>query len=467
MAKSKEKPNYGDWPKPKVKVTDLFLDPENIRLGLELKSSQEALINDLFSNEKAMRVLESIASDAFFPDEMPVVIKEGKKYIVIDGNRRLAALKVLGRPEIVPTKENAVRELIKTTGPALKEIQVVVAPSRDSVSQFLASKHTQNTRRPWRPLRQAYFYKAQLESGKTVQDLRNDYPTVDIGKFLRLINVHKIAKSITYDSDQITKKVHNERSFPASTVERLYEDKHVRDFLGFDFDGDGDVQVKIDKKEFEKGFKKVVQDVVEKVVDSRTLNNEKSRKDYIASFSKADIPNKTKAGKVLTSKDFKDAVPAVKTRKRTKLAPKDIQFTLQCPGVRRMLTELQGIDYNQFPNASHDLLRSFLECALKSYFDQCGRPVKPTKGKYVYLNDVLVAFKDEMVAEKNIELSQVTQKIITDTTMTSYSAQALNATNHNPSVFATAKEVEDAWDAMEKLFRYILSPKPKPNVQDK
>ena len=467
MAKSKEKPNYGDWPKPKVKVTDLFLDPENIRLGLELKSSQEALINDLFSNEKAMRVLESIASDGFFPDEMPVGIKEGKKYIVIDGNRRLAALKVLGRPEIVPTKENAVRELIKTTGPALKEIQVVVAPSRDSVSQFLASKHTQNTRRPWRPLRQAYFYKAQLESGKTVQDLRNDYPTVDIGKFLRLINVHKIAKSITYDSDQITKKVHNERSFPASTVERLYEDKHVRDFLGFDFDGDGDVQVKIDKKEFEKGFKKVVQDVVEKVVDSRTLNNEKSRKDYIASFSKADIPNKTKAGKVLTSKDFKDAVPAVKTRKRTKLAPKDIQFTLQCPGVRRMLTELQGIDYNQFPNASHDLLRSFLECALKSYFDQCGRPVKPTKGKYVYLNDVLVAFKDEMVAEKNIELSQVTQKIITDTTMTSYSAQALNATNHNPSVFATAKEVEDAWDAMEKLFRYILSPKPKPNVQDK
>ena len=120
MAKSKEKPNYGDWPKPKVKVTDLFLDPENIRLGLELKSSQEALINDLFSNEKAMRVLESIASDGFFPDEMPVVIKEGKKYIVIDGNRRLAALKVLGRPEIVPTKENAVRELIKTTGPALK-----------------------------------------------------------------------------------------------------------------------------------------------------------------------------------------------------------------------------------------------------------------------------------------------------------------------------------------------------------
>lgn len=42
----------------------------------------------------------------------------------------------------------------------------------------------------------------------------------------------------------------------------------------------------------------------------------------------------------------------------------------------------------------------------------------------------------------------------------------MNATNHNPSVFATDKEVEEAWDAMEKLFRYILDPKPKQNAKN-
>ena len=468
MVKAKAKPNYENWPKQKIKVADLFLDSKNIRLdlgGVEL--SQDALINDLFTNEDAMQILRSIAIGGFFPDEIPVVIKENSKMIVLEGNRRVAAVKALLRPEVIPSKEAAIKNVLKNAVAVPNKLEVVQAPDRNAAMIFLASKHTQNTKRAWRPLRQAYFYKAELERGKTVNDLRNDYPTADIGKFLRYINVHKIAKSITYDNDQITKKVHNEHSFPVTTIERLYDDKRVRDFLGFEFDGNGDVQVKIEKKEFEKGFKKIVQDVVEKVVDSRALNNEKNRKEYLNNFPKADIPNKTKGNKVLTSKDFKES-PPVTAKKRVRLAPKDITFTLQSPGVRRMLTELQGIDYHKFPNASHDLLRSFLECALKAYFHQCGNPVKPASGKtHVFLNDVLKEFKKEMDTDKNTELSQVTQKILTDTTMIPFSALSLNATNHNPSVFAVDKEVENAWDAMEKLFRYVLNPKPKQNVQNK
>jgi len=450
-------PNYESWPRQKVKITDLFLDPENIRLQIEVKSSQEVLINDLFFNENAMQVLESIATSGFFPDEVPVVIEEEKKFIVIDGNRRVAALKVLARPEIVPAKESSVKKLLKISGSTPKQIEVVVAPDRESIRHFLASKHTQNTRRPWRPLRQAYFYKAELESGKTVQDLRNEYPGVNIEKFLRLINIHRIAKSIQYDSDQIAKKVHNERSFPASTVERLYEDKQVRDFLGFEFDKDGEVRVQIEKKEFEKGFKQIVQDVVDKIVDSRALNNEKNRKEYLINFPKAHIPKKTKGTKVLTSKDFKEAIP-IKTKKRTRLAPKDMHFTLQSPGVRRMFTELQNIDYHKFPNASHDLLRSFLECGLKAYFDHSSKKIQSDRGKYVFLDRVLKEFIDEMNGIKNHKLSQVASRIKDNTKMSSYSAQFLNATNHNPDVFVTPQEVEDAWEAMEPLFRHILNP---------
>lgn len=461
MAKSAAKPNYDRWPRQKVRITDLFLDPANIRLQVEFKSSQEALINDLFFNENAMQILESIVANGLFPDEVPVVVKENEKFTVIDGNRRVAALKVLARPEIVPSKERGIKVILKKSDPSVKDIYVVVAPNRDSVRRFLASKHTQNTRRPWRPLRQAYFYKAELGRGRTVKDLEVDFPTVNISKFLRMINVHKIAKSIQYDSEQVTKKVHNERSFPISTIERLYEDKQVRSFLGFDFASDGEVKIYINKSEFEKGFKRIVQDIVEKAEDSRTLNNEKSRKKYLDGFPKSDTPNQSKGSKVLTSKDFKESSLAY-TRKRTRLAPKDVKFTLQAPGVRRMLIELQGIDYHKFSNATHDLLRSFLECALKAYFEHCGNPVKQAKEKaYVQLKDVLQAFKDEMDVDKNIQLSQVTQKIMSSTKMISYSAQFMNAMHHNPSVFATDKEVEEAWDKMEKLFRYILDPKPK------
>ncbi|MDP8233688.1 MAG: hypothetical protein P9M06_02650 [Candidatus Saelkia tenebricola] len=450
--------NYDNWTRIKENISDLFLDLENIRLQVDGKTSQNALINDLFLNEDAMQILESIVTNRFFPDEFPVIIKENNKFIVIDGNRRVAALKVLLHPEIVPSKETKIRELIKKAGSSIKKIEVVLAPDRDSVRHFLASKHTHNTRRPWKPLRQAYFYKAELARSKTVQDLRNEYPNVNIDKFLKLINIHRIAKSIQYDTAQVAKKVHSERSFPASTIERLYEDKQVRNFLGFDFDKNGEVKIQIRKKEFEKGFKKIVQDVADKVVDSRALNTEKNRKEYLAKFSPEETPKKTKSGSVTTSKDFKEILPPA--RRRTKLAPKDIEFTLKCPGVRRMLNELQKIDYHKFPNASHDLLRSFLECALKAYYDQKGIKINSV-GKYVYLDVVLKEFKKKLDSEKNIELSQVTQRIISNTTMMSYTAQFLNATNHNPSVFAVAKDVEDAWDTMEKLFRHILNPKKK------
>lgn len=466
MKKDKLKIDYSAWPRRKVNVANLFLDSKNIRLQVESKSSQEVLINDLFLNEDAMQVLESIAANSFFPDEIPVVLKENGKFIVAEGNRRVAALKVLAHPEIIPAKEALIKKLIKETGVNIKEIEVIEAPNRESVRHFLASKHTQETRRPWKPLRQAYFYKAELETGKTVQELREEYPTVDINRFLRLINVHKVARAIKYESERIAKKVYNERSFPASTIERLYDDKKVRDFLGFDFNGNGDLVIKIKKKEFEKGFKRVVNDVVDKVVDSRSLNNEENRAKYLANFSDADKPKKSKTGKVVTSKDFKEISPDF-GKKRAKLAPNNLLFTLKAPGVHRMLIELQGINYHLFPNAAHDLLRSFLECGLKAYFDDIGKSVKVPGKPYVFLNDALGAFKKEMDSIGNVELSQVAQRVISDNTMQPFSAKFLNATNHNPSVFATDKNVEDAWDALEKIFRYILSPVKGQDASDK
>jgi hypothetical protein len=465
--KAARRPEYHKWARQRAKITELFLDPENIRLEVPVQASQPSLINDLFVNENAMQVLESIAQNGFFPDEMPVVVKEKGKLVVMEGNRRVAALKVLARPELYAAREAAIRELLKTAVPFPRELEVVLAPDRRSVRRLLAAKHTMTARKPWRPLRQAAFYRGELESGKSVDDLREEYPSVDIEKFLRLINVHRIAKSLTYEDPEVAKKVHQERLFPASTIERLYEDQQVQEFLGFEFDENGGVRVKIPRKEFEKGFKKIVEDVTTKSaanfgdVDSRTLNNEKNRAAYLASFPKNTVPKRAKAPKVTTSNDF-DPQPEPPPPPRTKLAPKDIPFSLLSKGVHRMLGELQTIDYRKFSNAAHDLLRSFLECALKAYFDDTGKKII-AKGKYVYLDQVLDEFIAEMRTAPNNKLRQVAERIKANNGMVSYSAAFLNAVNHNPDIFVTSDEVKDAWDAMEPLFRFVLNPA-KPNA---
>jgi len=162
--KTAGRPDYHKWAHVRARITELFLDPENIRLEVPVQASQQSLINDLFLNENAMQILESIALNGFFPDELPVVVKEKGKLVVMEGNRRVAALKALSRPELVATKETAIKDLLKAAVPFPRELEIVLAPDRRSVRRLLAAKHTQTTRRPWSPLRQAAFYKGELVS---------------------------------------------------------------------------------------------------------------------------------------------------------------------------------------------------------------------------------------------------------------------------------------------------------------
>ncbi|MBI9056050.1 MAG: hypothetical protein JEY96_19675 [Bacteroidales bacterium] len=76
------------WPIEEVNVNEVFLDVQNIRLPLTA-SNQKALLQDLFMNEDAYELVKSIEKYGFFPDELPIIIKENTKTIVIEGNRRV------------------------------------------------------------------------------------------------------------------------------------------------------------------------------------------------------------------------------------------------------------------------------------------------------------------------------------------------------------------------------------------
>lgn len=59
--------NYQDkWKEQKVSIDSLLLDLDNIRLETEHTSELE-VIADLFVNEEAMDILESIYENGFFP----------------------------------------------------------------------------------------------------------------------------------------------------------------------------------------------------------------------------------------------------------------------------------------------------------------------------------------------------------------------------------------------------------------
>src|ERR1051326_7796936 len=120
----------GKWKPEEPNVTNLLLDPNNPRIpdsGKEL--SQRDLIADLLENDKVYELARSIVTNGYYPVEsLIVVIEKGKKYVV-EGNRRLAALKLLLSPEGAPEKwERRMRNLSNQIEPnSIRKVKVIRA----------------------------------------------------------------------------------------------------------------------------------------------------------------------------------------------------------------------------------------------------------------------------------------------------------------------------------------------------
>lgn len=446
--------NYQDlWDSKTVRVDELLLDPLNIRLDKQGSWTQEEIINDLFVNENALQILNNIYENGYYPDEPPVVVEEKKKFYVIDGNRRVVSLKAMLTPGISPKDFfSKITKMMKDFNP-ISKIEVRVATSREDVQEYLAAKHTKNTRRPWSALRRAYFYYAQKENGQTVEKLMERYKGVDIPKYIRMYEMHHIAMSLNGISDETRKKVSNKRSFQITTLERFYGDSYTQDWLSIEFNPKtGEVRVP-KTKTFDKVYSRVITDITEKIATSRKqLQNERSRKNYIDGIIR-DILDGQKVKKINFSKaeKFKEKKNSGSTL-RAKLIPSNILSTLDCYGIDKVLWELQNIEYKRFPNASADTLRTFLEIVLKDYLKKTERFPPPKRvGAYVFLEDVLVKIEEELKKDiLNRGLVHVVQEL-------KKSKWYLDNINHNPDIIAVDYRVEEAWKQMKPLIEYVFN----------
>lgn len=446
------------WKIEEQSITDIFLDQKNIRTPISDKD-QSALIQDMFVNERAIDLVKSYYENGVFPDEFPIVVREKKKLIVIEGNRRLAALKANLVPSLVPQFEKQIKKY-KTK---IKKIQVVVAPNRDAAIKHIANKHTINYRRPWKPLRQAYFYKSLLDNGKSINQIIEEYPQHNVSRFIKMLEMHKISKSLELDEDKKV-VVHNDRTFPITSLERFYEDQNIRNFCGFDFDQTGQVKVNILKSEFTKGFQKIVSDVAEGVIDSRKFNTAKERKKYIEGVPAEFIPDTSKKGKS-TSKNFKEQpAPEKPTYGRRNIKSlfrkSDIPYNLKSTSLKIMYDELNQINVSRFPNATHDFLRSFLECSLVTFLKEIGefKNIKKNGKHNPSIGEMLsyiVAGKTSLIQDQNI---LDTLKLDMDTFNSKYSIARMHGINHNENYTSTEKDVRSAFGKLEALFKIILNP---------
>ena len=127
-----------------ISVDDLLLDPANPRLsdaGLGKNPSQEEIIKTLWSTMAVDEVALSIAENGFYQHEPLYAEKHGAKYHVVEGNRRLAAVKLLCNPDLrTIVKAASLPKLADSARRNLDKLPIVVC-RREQIWTYLGFKH--------------------------------------------------------------------------------------------------------------------------------------------------------------------------------------------------------------------------------------------------------------------------------------------------------------------------------------
>ena len=128
-----------------IKVNDLHLDPENPRLPERLKNASEKdVLNWMLSDATLVDLMASIAENGFFNGEPILIVEEEGKHVVVEGNRRLASIKLLANPELASESPRTIRAISETAiakNNIPTEIWVYKCLDRNEVRNYLGFRH--------------------------------------------------------------------------------------------------------------------------------------------------------------------------------------------------------------------------------------------------------------------------------------------------------------------------------------
>lgn len=438
-----------------LKIDDLLLDEDNPRI-VSVKSQRDALqkiVKD--QGEKLVALAQDLIRHGMSPIETILVTRSKKpkgKYIVLEGNRRVAVLKMLRNPHMLRSLEvpAAVKQKLEKQAEsfqrhAFEPIQCFEVETREEGTHWIELRHNgedggRGTVR-WSPLVAARFrgenYAIQaLEFVKEKSDLTQD------------------------DLDKLESP-----RFPLTTLERVLSAVSIREKIGIDVQG-GSLYTMLEDKEVLKPLRKITLDLGYKRINVSKLKSVKQMEEYLDTFKKADTADlgkrisPTKAKKKTKKKAKKKRI--AKRGPRSTVIPKSTDYQISDARTQKIYEELKALDMKAFPNSCGVLMRLFLEFSLVAYFrDNKGTmKLSYTSGKRTgqrkSLNDMLAEVISELVAK---DLSLATDfKFLKNSINQKKSPMYIGLLHefvHNPYFQPTSEELRTTWDNSQPLFDAI------------
>ena len=151
-------------------VKQLVFDPKNPRLPKTLdKSDEQAIIGEMLRDALLIELMASIGVNGYFSGEPLLVLRrDDGRFDVVEGNRRLAAVKLLNDPASAPYKKKAVLAASEEAEHRPSELPVIIYDDRDEILDYLGYRHITGIK-AWGPLAKARY----------LRDLRKEMDETD------------------------------------------------------------------------------------------------------------------------------------------------------------------------------------------------------------------------------------------------------------------------------------------------
>ncbi|MBQ4851928.1 hypothetical protein [Pseudoalteromonas sp. MMG012] len=129
-----------------INLTELELDRENPRLPTKLRNSGSTdtqIISWMLQDASIIELMMAIGEADFFVGEAILVVwdENRSKYIVVEGNRRLTAVKLLSNPGLATLHKKKIAKVIEESNYQPAAIPCIVFDSRNDITQYLGYRH--------------------------------------------------------------------------------------------------------------------------------------------------------------------------------------------------------------------------------------------------------------------------------------------------------------------------------------
>jgi len=232
--------------KEEIEIDLIDLDPNNPRIPASLHGkNEEEIIEHLIDTASIIELIDSIGENDFFPGEPIILVENGDRYTVVEGNRRVTALKLLQKPDKATILTKKIQKAVDNAEHKPKRVESLIANNRDDIYKFLGFRHITGVKN-WNALEKArYLFSLNEKLILKKPDITKKELYLELARAIGSKSPN-VARSLAAYNLYLDIEEHNfykikdlnDTTLHFVNISDSLTKKNLRDFLGVDLDED-------------------------------------------------------------------------------------------------------------------------------------------------------------------------------------------------------------------------------------